>query len=130
MKGTISLFGFPATEAIVDVIPRSTGWRGLRAGAYLFAGLALAPAVGLVPPHVPWALLSTGIGGFLGVRKWRERFTIVGLQGECPKCGGPLSARPGTPLQAVMTLPCPGCNHDSRLTTVLSSHDPDLEVGR
>jgi hypothetical protein len=116
MKGTISLFGFPSKEAALEVLPRSTGWRGLRAAGFMAAGLALAPAVGLVPPHAPWALLALGLGGFLGIRKWKERYTIVGFQGECPKCGGSLSIPPGTPLRPVMTLSCPGCNLDSRLS--------------
>ena len=51
----------------------------------------------------------------MGFRKWRERFTILSLKGTCPKCGGALSLASGTPLRPVMTVPCHGCNHESRL---------------
>jgi len=115
MEGTISLFGFPSTSAHLDVRSRSTTWRVSWCSAFIGGGVLLAPLVGLVPPHVPWIIAALGVGGFLGLRKWRERFTILTLKGFCPKCGGPLSLPPGTPLRPVMTLPCPGCNHDSRL---------------
>ena len=130
MEGTISLFGFPSTSARIEVLPRSTAWRGLRASAFLGGGLLLAPAVGLVPPHVPWAVAVLGIGGFLGLRKWKERFTILSFQGVCPKCGGALSLNSGTPLRAVMTVPCDGCNHESRLTTPMPRKGPGEEASR
>lgn len=115
MEGTITLFGFPDRPARLDVLQRSKGWRFSRASAFIGGGLLLAPVVGVVPPHAPWVMASLGIGGFLGIRKWKERFTILSLDGVCPKCGGSLSVARGTPLRGVMTLPCPGCNHDSRL---------------
>ena len=121
MEGTLSLFGFSSTPARLEVRSRSTGWRAWRASAFAGSGLLLAPAVGLVPPHVPWVIAVLGLGGFLGLRKWRERFTILALEGNCPKCGGSLSLARGTPLRTVMTVPCEGCNHDTRLTTVFST---------
>ncbi len=83
--------------------------------------LVIAPAVALIPPHVPWAFMALGLGGFMGSRKWKERFTVISLEGYCPKCGGPLSIRSGTPLRPVLTVPCDGCNHESRLTTPFST---------
>jgi len=77
----------------------------------------VAPAVGLVPPHAPWAVAVLGIGGIMGFRKWRERFTILSFKGTCPKCGGALSLASGIPLRPVMAVPCHGCKHDSRLIT-------------
>jgi hypothetical protein len=123
-EGTIFLFGFPETRAELEVLPRSTGWRLFHAAAFVGGGLILAPIVGLVPPHAPWAVASLVIGGFAGFRKWKERFTLKSFQGRCPKCGGDLSIRAGTPLRPVMTVPCPGCNHDSRLTPRLPPHSP------
>ncbi|MCJ7627782.1 MAG: hypothetical protein MUO50_05270, partial [Longimicrobiales bacterium] len=117
MEGTVSLFGFPDTPGRLEVLPRSTAWRGLRATAFLGGGLLLAPAVGLVPPHAPWAMAALGIGGILGIRKWREQFTILSFHGTCPRCGGILTLASGIPLRPVMTVTCEGCNHDSRLTT-------------
>jgi len=115
MEGTISLFGFPSTPAHLDVRSRSKSWRVSWCSVFMGGGVLLAPVVGLVPPHAPWMMGALGIGGFLGLRKWRERFTVLAFQGFCPKCGGPLSLPSGTPLRPVMTLPCSGCNHDSRL---------------
>jgi hypothetical protein len=117
MEGTLTLFGFPSTTAELEVLPRAVSWRLSRASAFIGGGLLLAPAVGLFPPHAPWVVAALGIGGFLGIRKWRERFTILSLRGACPKCGGNLSMTRGTPLRPVMTVPCAGCNRDSRLTT-------------
>ena len=115
MEGTISLFGFPSPPAQLEVRSRSTTWRVWWCSAFMGGGVLLALVVGLVPPHAPWMLGALGIGAFLGVRKWREQFTVLALRGLCPKCRGPLSLSSGTPLRAVMTLPCSGCNHDSRL---------------
>jgi hypothetical protein len=113
--GKLELFGFPTTKAQVRVLPRTTAWRA--GGAILFGvcSLLLAPLVGLVPPHAPWALGALGMGGFLALRRWRERFTILALEGLCPKCGGALGLREGTPLKAVISVPCEGCHHDARL---------------
>ena len=128
MEGTLTLFGFPSTVAELDVLPRTMTWRLSRASVFLGGGLILAPAVGVFPPHAPWFLGALGIGGFLGIRKWRERFTVLSLRGSCPKCGGSLSMRSGTPLRPVMTVSCPGCNHDSRLITELE-REPDSAEG-
>ena len=124
MDGTLSLFGFPDTPARLEVLPRSAAWRWLRASVFFGGGLLLAPAVGLVPPHAPWVAAALGIGGIMGIRKWRERFTILSLQGTCPRCGGALSLASGTPLRPVMTVPCGGCNHESRLATPIRSTRP------
>ncbi len=117
--GTLSLFGFPKTEARVDAVARSARWRGVRAAAYWGGALLIAPAVVLVPPHVPWVVGVLGVGGMLGTRKWRERYTLVGFQGECPKCRRELSLRAGTPLKPVMSVGCDECHHECRLEVPL-----------
>jgi hypothetical protein len=97
------------------------------ASVYWGGALILAPVAGLLPPHAPWIVGVLGIGGFLGWRRWRERFTVLSLEGPCPKCGGALKIPGGTPLRPVMTLSCQGCNHDSRLEVdvgVTRSLDP------
>jgi len=127
MEGTVSLFGFPNTPAQLEVLSRSTAWRALRASAFFGGGLLVAPAVGLVPPHAPWVVVALGIGGIMGLRKWKERFTILSFQGTCPKCGGVLSLASGIPLRPVMTVPCHGCNHDSRLSTPITESPIEAE---
>jgi len=119
LSGTVSLFGFASTSAELGVLPRSTAWRRLRGGAFFAGGLAAAPVVGMVPPHAPWAIGALAIGGVLGLRKLRERFTLISLHGSCPKCGGALSLSPGTPVRQEMAVPCEGCHHDSRLSIAL-----------
>lgn len=119
MVGTLTVFGYPSTQAHLEVRARSLRWRGLRGAFFLGGGLVLAPLVGLLPPHVPWVVATLGLGGFLGLRKWRERYTIVSLQGPCPRCGGAMTLPSSTPLRPVLSVPCDECHHDARLTTVL-----------
>jgi len=123
VEGLLSLFGFPSTPASLELLPRSTGWRASRAAALAGAGLLTAVAVGLIPPHAPWVVAALGTGGVLGWRKWRERFTILSFEGNCPKCGEALNVAPGTPLRPIMSVPCEGCHHDPRLTTTPSAED-------
>ena len=113
--GTLSLFGFSSTRADLELLPRSRGWRAIRAFVFIAGGLLLAPAVGLFPPHAPWATAALAVGCFLGFRKWRERFTIISFNGLCPKCGGPVTIREGAALRRAISVPCDGCNHESRL---------------
>lgn len=118
MEGTLTLFGYPSTDARLEVLPRSKAWRGTQAVIFLGGGLLLAPAVGLVPPHAPWVLGVLGLGVFLGRRKWMERFTLLSLTGICPKCEAEISITKKAPLRPGMAVPCPACRHDSRLMVV------------
>jgi len=119
LKGTVSLFGFPSTEAVLQVQPRSRGWRWTRAGLFLGGGLLAAPVVGLVPPHAPWVVGVLGLAGFLGVRRFKEKFTVLSFHGTCPRCGEALALKAGVPLKSAMAVPCGACGHDPRL-------EPDL----
>lgn len=114
-SGSLTLFGFPSTSVTVTGIPRSGRWRGIRAGLFGVGGLILAPAVGMIPPHAPWAAGALGLGIFLGLRKWRERFTVTSMDGTCPKCGAPMSVDEGSALRPGMTVPCDACHHDAVL---------------
>jgi hypothetical protein len=115
LSGTLNLFGFPPEAAVIEVIPRSRAWRGRRAGAYFATGLILTPIRGSVPPHAPWALGALAFGGFFGLRKWRELFTMDSLTGLCPKCGGAMRVKTGTPFRNHLSVPCEACHHDARL---------------
>ena len=117
-----SVFGFDPTPLRLTVESRSTAWRATRAAAFVGGGLVLAPVVALAPPHVAWAMGSVLTGGFLGWRKWVERFTLVAVEGDCPKCGDALTLDGATRLRARSTLPCPGCHHD--LQVILDEGTP------
>ena len=106
------VFGFTPTELVLTVTPRSTPWRAARAGAFAGGGLVLAPIVMVLPPHVAWALGSVVTGGFLGWRKWIERFTWTGVEGRCPKCSAELRLDGATRLRARVSLACADCQHD------------------
>jgi hypothetical protein len=121
LEGTLSVFGFPKTTARVDAVARSPRWRGLRAAAYWGGALLVTPAVALVPPHVPWVAGVLGVGGLLGTRKWKERYTVVKFQGRCPRCQEELSLQPGTPLRSVMAIGCDECHHECRLEVSLAT---------
>lgn len=116
LSGAMTLFGFPPEKAVVHVLPRSRAWRGARAVGFISGGILLAPLVGVVPPHAPWVAGALGFGFFFGIRKWRERFTLLALHARCPKCGRPLRLKGGTPLRATHSVPCDGCHYDSQLT--------------
>lgn len=124
LAGTLNLFGFPPRHAALEVLPRSRGWRVLRASGFFGAGLVLAPVVGVVPPHAPWVAAALGIGGFLGIRKWRERFTLVSFQGNCPRCGEAVRIRAGIPVRPVLSVPCEACHFDTRLEVALPAATP------
>lgn len=110
----LTLFGFDDSEATVRVRPRSRSWRVWGAARTQAVGLVLAPVVGLVPPHVPWALGALGVSFFLARRRWHHVFTVESVTGSCPKCGKAVSARSGM-LRDPHPVPCDGCHHDLSL---------------
>ncbi len=106
------IFGFEPSPLTLTVRPRSTAWRATRLGAFAGAGLLASPVVALAPPHVAWALASVLTGGFLGWRKWVERFTLLEVSGHCPKCDTLQELGSPIRLQRRFVLGCPGCQHD------------------
>ncbi|NNL31476.1 MAG: hypothetical protein HKO77_10655, partial [Gemmatimonadetes bacterium] len=53
-------------------------------------------------------------GGVLARRRYIERFTLVSVDGQCPKCNGELKVKKGR-LKQPHSLPCEGCNHEPAL---------------
>lgn len=115
VTGTLSVFGHEDTEAHLRLLPRSTGWRATRAGAFTLGGVALAPLVALVPPHAAWALASVGTGVALGIRKWKERFTLLRLRAPCPRCGQEIRRDSPARLRTPETVTCEACHHSASL---------------
>lgn len=126
LPGTLTLFGFPPEKAVLRVLPRTRAWRGARALGFLGGGILLAPLVGVIPPHAPWAAGVLGISSFLGIRRWRERFTLESLHARCPRCGRPIDLKRGTPLRPTTPVPCDDCHHESQLTVRLPREHPQV----
>lgn len=71
----------------------------------------MAPVVGVVPPHAPWAA-GAGVGGIvLGLRKWGERFTLQNVEGVCPRCDASLGLTGTPPLKSPHPIPCDACGN-------------------
>lgn len=111
VRATATSFGDPQTAGTAAVITRTTGWRISRATPPIVVGLLLAPVLFIVPPHVPWALGTLGVGILLAVRKWRERFTLTTLDVPCPHCGETLRLGQPTALRQPHPLTCDACHH-------------------
>ncbi len=121
------LFGFPSEPVEVTIRPRARGWRIGGAARTLGIALLVAPAVAIVPPHAPWVIGVLVTGGLLARRRVSERFTLITLEGSCPKCGEALRIKAGR-LREPHPLPCEACHHESSLRIpegVLEAHSAE-----
>lgn len=109
-----SLFGFDPTPAHARIAARSRAWRvgGAARTFGLFA--VIAPFVAIIPPHAVWLIGALGTGAFLARRRFIEKFTLLSVDGSCPKCGASLDTKPGR-LKKPHPLPCDACHHESTL---------------
>lgn len=114
VKGQVTLFGYPSTDATARVRMRPRSWRLAGAIRRAATGVVLAPFVGLIPPHAPWIVGSLGVGAILARRRWQERFTVESVDGPCPRCQAPMSLRPGR-LRSPHPLTCDACHYESSL---------------
>ena len=109
-----TLFGFDDQPVRAQVIPRGRAWR-VGGAARTFAMFAVvAPFVAVFPPHAVWFLGALTAGGVMARRRYIERFTLVSVEGRCPKCEGELMVKRGR-LKEPHPLPCEGCNHEPAL---------------
>lgn len=107
----LRVFGSPETPARARVVPRSVSWRLLRAGGLAAAGVVAAPVVALIPPHAAWAMGSVVTGLVLAARRWAERWTVLALEGRCPRCGEPMILHRPTRLRSAWSVGCDACHH-------------------
>ena len=114
-RGRLQVFGYEPTEAELTLIPRTAGWRGARAGPLAGGGLALAVPLVLFPPHGAWSLASGLTGLALGWRKWTERFTLVRLTGNCPRCETRIVVEGPTRFRNGGDVDCTQCHNPSIL---------------
>jgi len=110
--GRISLFGYDPTPATLRLRPRSRSWRVGGSVRTMALALLAAPVVGLIPPHAPWVLGALAGGGFLARRRWTERFTVLEVEGTCPRCGEPVKATRGR-LRSPHPVLCESCHYEA-----------------
>lgn len=115
VEGHLGLFGHGATRASVRLVARSRRWRTGRALRVLGIGLVVAPGVALIPPHAPWLLGALVGSALLARRRWRERITLLAVEGTCPRCGEPVRFEGPTRLKEPHPIPCDACHHESTL---------------
>jgi hypothetical protein len=115
VEGEAILFGFPSTRAVLSIRPRPRAWRASGAAVRMGGGFVMAGVMAIVPPHAPWIMGWLVIGGVMARRRWIERYTLQGLDAECPKCGAPLSVKPSR-LRLPHPVSCEACHHETRLT--------------
>lgn len=122
--GHALLFGFPPAPLEVTIRSRPRAWRVGGATRAMGIAIVIAPVVALVPPHAPWLIGALATGGLFATRRWTERFTLLTVEGCCPKCGSELDIKAGR-LRQPHPLPCEGCHHEGRLQLpegVLAGH--------
>jgi hypothetical protein len=107
----LRLFGHPPSTARAVIVDRSTGWRWSRALVTGLGAIGAAALGALIPPHVPWAVAILSVGVFLAVRRLLERRTLLGLDGNCPRCSAVQALGRPTRLRVPHELHCTSCGH-------------------
>ena len=112
--GRATLFGFDDTPLSARIIARSRAWR-VGGALRIFALFAVvAPLVAVFPPHAVWLIGALAVGAVLARRRYVERYTLVGIDGKCPRCGTALSVKSGR-LERPHPVACEGCNHEPKV---------------
>ena len=112
VAGKVALFGYDSTPATVHLQPRSRSWRVGGSVRTMAVAVVVAMVMVVVPPHVPWLLGALAGGGFLARRRWQEHFTVMGVDGTCPRCGGVMKAATGR-LRSPHPVTCEACNFEA-----------------
>ncbi|HBE00115.1 MAG TPA: hypothetical protein DC060_18195 [Gemmatimonadetes bacterium] len=110
----VTLFGFESTEAFASIQPRGRRWRVGGAARTMGIFLVIAPMMAIVPPHAPWLIGALTAGIILTRRRLIERFTLISLEGTCPKCDTTIDVK-RTRLRIPHPLTCQSCHHQASL---------------
>jgi hypothetical protein len=109
---TLTAFGATPREATATIVSQAPGRRLTRALAVLgmFWGMAL---VGLFIPvaHVILAPTFVTAGIIMAVLRAREDHRLLGVHGECPRCGVDQRFAAGGRLSRDIRLDCPHCHN-------------------
>lgn len=115
LEGRLEAFGFQPTRVTIDAIERTASWRMTRGLVAAGLGVGVAPVVALVPPHIPWLLGALITGGVIARRRFTEHYTLLSMEGACPRCGEAVTTDPGR-LTAERTVRCGACGQDLTMT--------------
>lgn len=107
-----TLFGFDPSPVRATITPRSRAWRVGGALRTMVVAAVVAPLVAVFPPHAVWLIGALLTGSVLARRRYIERFTLVRVEGACPKCGETIAVK-STRLRIPHQLPCEQCKHES-----------------
>lgn len=110
----VTLFGFESTQAFASIQPRGRRWRIGGAARTMGIFVLIAPVMAIVPPHAPWLIGALTAGIILARRRMIERFTLISLEGTCPKCEAPINVK-RTRLRIPHPLTCQACHHQASL---------------
>ena len=108
----LTAFGATPRAAIATIVTQAPGRRLTRALTALgmFWGMAL---VGLFIPVAHFILVPTFLaaGIAMAVVRGREDHRLLGVHGQCPRCGVDQRFAAGGRLSADMRLDCPHCHN-------------------
>lgn len=111
----LTLAGHEPTPARAEVVYRPRSARLTRALLSLFGFWALAPLVFFLPPHLPWALAAVAAGIYFGWTNWAGTYQVRSVEGACPRCGNPLTVKPGAKISLPHKIVCYNCHHEPHL---------------
>ena len=114
----LRLPGHEPTPVQAEVLYRPRSVRLTRALLFLGGFWVLAPIVFFIPPHIPWALLAFGAGIYFAWANWSGSYEVRTLEGTCPRCGNPLSVKPGSKISLPYKMTCYHCHHEPQLEMV------------
>lgn len=114
---SLTVFGAPAAHATATIVRHSLGRRAARALVVLGACWGLA----LVAVFIPLAhfLLVPGLfvlGVILATSRAREAWSIVTMQGQCPRCRLEQTLTSARRVRGQWVVHCPNCKNELALT--------------
>ncbi len=109
VQARLAVFGFAPTAASMRVLNRSVSWRATRSLLSAGIGIGAAPALFFLPLHFPWPTASILIGLFTARSKWKEKQTLLSVEGTCPACGAAVKSEKPARLKEPHVLHCTSC---------------------
>lgn len=101
--------------ARVELEPGPKGERTMRAVAIMATSLVLMPVVFFVPPHILWPVVVLVAGLWLARREWTGAYIVESFEGQCPRCGEPITLASGTRLRDRQRVECYNCHREPEL---------------